>query len=205
MRFTLFTILAILPGILAIPIKLANRDALSDNIASSVSTTNELGTELQSIINRIKSDPLLVGEEYEDNSETTKYNILDGIESAFKIAIDSTESLPSNLITSTNPTSELLSDYGPLIKALTNSIFYSLIDLKLLSQDTIGQEIPGFKDWTNASDQQTYEFVKSLNVKYQGLINDLANTVGEDTTLGKGLKSLGGQTFYLLFDHIYPS
>ncbi|WWC58106.1 uncharacterized protein I303_100641 [Kwoniella dejecticola CBS 10117] len=205
MRFAILSLLSLCPALLAAPLGLHNRDTQSDNIASSVSTANELGADLQAIIARIKSDPLTQGSAYEDNSHTSTYNFVQGLTDAFETAIEGTESLPSTLSSPSNPTAEILASYGPLVKAVTNTVFLSAIDLKLLSQDTIGREIPGFKDYTDTFDQKSYEYVQSLNNRYKGFINELANNVGKDTVLGQGLKALGGQTFYLLFDHISAS
>ncbi|WVW81781.1 hypothetical protein I302_103778 [Kwoniella bestiolae CBS 10118] len=204
MRFAILSTLALLPGLLALPTKSAElriRDETTDSIASSVSTTNNLGGDLQKIISRIKADPLTSLSVYVDNSHTTTYNIPQELSSAFSKAISGIESLPS-LPSSSNPTKEVLDDYGPLVKAVTLSVFYTTIDLKLLSQDTVGNYIPGYKEYTNNFDQQTFEFTKALDAQYVGFINELATSVGANTPLGQALKAIGGQTFYLLFDHI---
>ncbi|WWC85797.1 uncharacterized protein L201_000664 [Kwoniella dendrophila CBS 6074] len=205
MRFAILSTIALLPNLIfALPTKTSElkiRDAETDNIAQGVTNVQNLGNNLQDIINRIKSDPLTSLSVYEDNSHTTKYNIPEELSNAFQTALNGIENLPS-LPESTNPTKEILNDYGPLVKAVTLSIFYSAIDLKLLSQDTIGEFIPGYKEFTNEFDNNTFQYTKALDAQYTGFINQLATSVGANTPLGIALKALGGQTFYLLFDHI---
>ncbi|OCF59645.1 hypothetical protein L486_02317 [Kwoniella mangroviensis CBS 10435] len=207
MRFAILSTIALLPGLLALPTnvnQLKTRDDQTDNIASAVTITDTLGSDLQTIVNRIKADPLTSLSVYVDNSHTTTYNIPSELSKAFGTAISGIKSLP-DLPSSSDPTQELLDDYGPLVKAVTLSVFYALIDLKLLSQDTIGTSIPGYKEFTNDFDQQSFEYTKALNAQYTGFIDELATSVGEDTPLGVALQAIGGQTFYLIFDHINAS
>lgn len=77
------------------------------------------------------------------------YDIPTNLETAFASAISGIESLPS-LPSSSDPTEEVLDDYGPLVRVITESVFYTTIDLKLLVEDTAGEEVPELTTILNA-------------------------------------------------------
>ncbi|WVQ80863.1 hypothetical protein IAT38_002970 [Cryptococcus sp. DSM 104549] len=210
MRFTFAVALGIasstlLPFVLGAPTTgLAPRDEVSSAVTSATGITNKLGIDLESYVTRIKADPLLELSPYVDDSRKTTYSIPTALAQSFTTALQGIASLPS-LTTSSNPSEQVLNEYGPLVKAVTLSVFYTSINLKLLMEDTLGKDVPGLTDFLQAMDENSFAYTKALDAKFVGSTDELATVVGEDTPLGQAIKALGGQLFYLLFDHIPPS
>ncbi|KAK4685761.1 hypothetical protein P7C73_g4384, partial [Tremellales sp. Uapishka_1] len=199
MRFTIVLtfILPLFTLVRAAPV-LTERDATSNSVASAVPITSTLASRVSAIIARVEADPLTTLSVYTGDGGN-EYNIQTQLESAFGAALSGIESLPS-LPKSTNPSQTILNDYGPLVKVVTSSLLYSLIDLKLLSQAVI--DLPEYTAFTQSLDANSFAYTKALDAQYTGLVDELATAVGANPPLGEALKSIGGETFYLLFDHI---
>ncbi|WRT63853.1 uncharacterized protein IL334_000778 [Kwoniella shivajii] len=211
MRFTLLATatLSIFPTLFAAPMPVKTsavtiRDTQTDNLVAAVSNAQTLGSAVSGIVARIKADPINSLKVYEDDSRTGTYDIPKGLSNAFNTALNGIETLPS-LTSSSNPSEEVFADFGPLVKTITVSLFYTAIDLKLLTQDTAGLYVPGYSKFIGDLDVNSFAYVKALDAKYIGFTDALATAVGADTPLGQAIKALGGQTFYLIFDHVSPT
>ncbi|KAK1926086.1 hypothetical protein DB88DRAFT_148810 [Papiliotrema laurentii] len=177
------------------------RQSTSDVITSALPVASTFENDLGKITSRVVSDPLLALSPYVDTGKSGTYNVPKELEDAVASAVSGLQSLPS-LPTASNPTQEILDDYGPLVVVVARTLEYSLIDLKLLTSDTLGPFIPGYTKFVNGLDDTLYKYTKALNSEFKGFSGALATRVGADTPLGKAIQSLGGQTFAIVFDHI---
>ncbi|WVQ81225.1 hypothetical protein IAT38_003347 [Cryptococcus sp. DSM 104549] len=202
MRLFLYLIpaFALLPTLFAAPLlgSLLGLIQQQAYVTKAITITGILGLNLKGYIVRILADPVLELSPYNNSTTHSTFPILPSLTKSLDTALSDLHNIPT-LVQSGNPTSALLTAYGPLVQTVTATVFSALIDVKLLVNESVGKDLLAVPDVLNLLDDDLTAIVKALESSFKGITAELAKAVGKDTPLAIALKTLGGDLFGILF------
>jgi len=165
MRFFVpFVALSAIVGVIARPVsRQTEEQQVADAVSQATQNAEAFNQNLQRIIGLIKSDPLLELKPY-------TFDIPKEFESSLSTAVSGIASLPT--LTPSTDIPQYAADYfGPLVNSL-EVVFYTLLDLKVLSQKIVND--PRYTNFSNDLDSGTYIYVMNMNSKFEGVTCQLA-------------------------------